>query len=144
MASNRHSANKILIKNISKAISEMKDRDPTLPSSAMVPLRELQLILNPLIFSNKDSSERFIAYFLNAFINTVFIDLLGDIPDDFDGVLLEIRTKFLERLVTSLEELLEILQKDENPLPAFERLISSYSDTVNNLNYKDLQLGGPR
>lgn len=139
----------VLTESIERAVTEMRKGAPDSPSSAMVPspnamvpLRELQLLLNPIIFSDISSSEKFTAFFLNGYINTVFMDLLGDIPDDYDNVLFEVRSEFFTELVKNLDELLSQLKNDEEPIVAFKNLISSYSKAVNKLNYKDLQMGG--
>ena len=145
--------NTLLSKHISNALNNLREAVSVLKSgnvgavsspNAMVPLRELQLILNPIVFSERESSGKVVAFFLNSFINTVFMDLLGDIPDDNDGILKDIRIDFFDKLIPHLGALLELLNQHENPFPAFEKLVSLYSDTVNDLNYKDLQLGGER
>lgn len=134
------------LKNLKEATSVLKGGDASSVTSpnAMVPLRELQLILNPIIFSEKGSSGKVVAFFLNSFIHTIFMDLLGDIPDDNDGILKTIRIDFFDKLIPNMEMLLNLLIESANPYPAFEGLITLYSDTVNLLNYKDFQLGGPR
>lgn len=135
---------KILLDWIENTVHEMETLESAeYPSPRiMSSLRELQLLVNPLVFTAVDSRSRFIAFFLNSYIDTIFMDLLGDIPDDPDEILLTIRNHFFEDVKQKLDMLLNKLRNSEDPLPAVEELVGVYATAVRDLNYRDVQMGG--
>lgn len=136
----------VLFEWIEKNVAKMRHLEVEVlpPSGIMSGLRELQLSLNPLMLGKVDPSTRFIAFFLNTYVKAIFMDLLGDIPDDADGVLQNIRENLFKTIAEYLDNLIILLKNNDNPLPVLEKLVSLYSAAVNDLNYKDIQLGGPR
>jgi len=108
-------------------------------SGIMSALRELQLKLHPLIFTNADHRTRFIAFFLNAYVDNVFMDLLGDIPDDRHKILQGIREKLFGDIAEQFDRLLESLRKGDDPSPTLAGLVASYADAVSGLNFIDLK-----
>jgi len=129
---------------LKKTIADIKNANGQIgpPLGIMSGLRDLQLRINPLVLSNVDSKTRFMAYFLNNYIDTIFMDLFGDIPDDGDGILEGVRENFFEKTVGNLDHLFGCLEKDSDPLPALENLVFSYTEAINALNYADKKLTG--
>lgn len=107
------------------------------PLGIMSGLRELQLRLNPLFLANVDSKTRLVAYFLNSYVDNIFMDLCGDTPDDGDGILRGVREVFFEKITKHIEGLLDSLKTESNPIPILEDLVDSYAEAVNALNYSD-------
>ncbi len=136
----------VLLNWLSRSLEKMRGSQPEVehPSTITLSLRELQLSINPLMLAELDSQTRLIVFFLNSYIDSVFMDLLGDIPDDADGVLAGIREKFFHDIIEGFDDLLNKLRNCETPLPAMEGLVDSYITAIKELNYKDIQLGGVR
>jgi len=129
----------VLINWIENSLGRIRDMKPENGLSPRITsgLRELQLSVKPLIFGNVSSETQFIAFFLNSYIDDLFMDLLGDIPDDADGILEKIRNDLFNDIVTGFNQLLETLKNGRNPLPAIVALVSFYSKAVSKLNYQD-------
>ncbi|MBN1840724.1 MAG: hypothetical protein JW883_00370 [Deltaproteobacteria bacterium] len=138
----------VLVDWLERALVKMQGDNasagPLMSDSVMTALRELQVCFNPLMLENSDSRTRLVAFFLNAYVDSVFMDLLGDTPDDTDGVLQAVREKLFMNIVENLDYLLECLKNGDNVLDVLERFVASYTDSVGELNYKDIQLGGGR
>jgi hypothetical protein len=129
------------IENAAKKMETLNSNsDPS--SRIMLNLRELQLLISPLMLAEVDKRTRFIIFFLNSYIDSIFMDLLGDIPDDPDGSLHDIRCKFFEDVKKGFAALLSKMRDSKNPLPAVEALVVAYAKAVKNLNYRDIQMGG--
>lgn len=136
----------VLLDWIEKSLEKMRGvrSEANSPPRITSSLRDLQLSLTSLMLAEVDLRTRFIAFFLNSYVDSIFMDLLGDIPDDADGILQGIRQKFFEDIVTGFGDLLKALRNDKNPLPALEGLVESYTSAIRELNYKDIQLRGLR
>lgn len=135
---------RVLFDRLEETLNKIREMKPEtgLPTSIMSGLRELQRSVNPLRLASVDQRTRFIAFFLSSYVDSIFMDLLGDIPDDPDGVLEAIRKEFFGNVVDGFSQLLKALSGSENPLPALESLVDSYAKAVRELNYKDIQIGG--
>lgn len=124
------------LKETTTIINESCDKVDS-PLQIMSGLRELQLRLNPLFFAKIDPKTRFVAYFLINYIDNIFMDLFGDTPDDGDCILRDARDEFFKNLIKYLNALLESLGKKDDPLPALEGLVESYTEAVNFINFSD-------
>lgn len=133
-----------LSKWISIAVDKMRSQEGNVSGSPadMAVVRQLHLSLKPFLFGDSDEKTRFLAFFLTSYIDSVFMDLLGDVPDDDEGLLRTIRSQFFKNLVSGFEDLLKVLRDRGDILPPLQALIGYYVDTVNRLNYEDLRLGG--
>jgi hypothetical protein len=121
-------------------IKSVEDKEPYDISA----LRELQSLISPLVFAREDAKIQFLAFFLNSYINRIFMDLLGDIPDDRDKILQTIRNVFFKKISDGLQHLSESIRNGNDPLPALQDLVRSYSEAVKEINYKDIQLEGQK
>jgi len=134
----------VLIDWIENAVSQMRhtDGDANQFSGVVSALRELQFKLHPLIFSNADPETRFIAFFLNAYVDNVSMDLLGDVPDDKGGILQKVRVTLFREIGEKFHNLLDRLRKTDDPVPTLAELVASYATAITTLNYRDLEQGG--
>lgn len=107
-------------------------------------LRRLQSLMNRALFADVPPDIRFLAFVINAYVQSVFTDLLGDIPDDSDGILLNIRRRFLDEVCEGLREMIVEFEKGGVPINALEKLVESYATAINKLNQDDIRLEGRR
>jgi len=105
-------------------------------------LRELQALAQHLPFAELTPDLRFFAFFLSTYVQSVFADLLGDIPDDPEGTLASIREEYLQAVATGLDDLVENIEKRGETQPALYRLVDAYVSAVDKLNREDRRLEG--
>jgi len=107
-------------------------------------LRRLQALMHHTLLSNVKPETRLLAFFLNAYIQSIFTDLLGDIPDDLDNILAGVRYKFLTEVAKNLELMIQELEKEQFPQNALQGFVLSYTSAINDLNLNDIRLEGRR
>ncbi len=133
-----------IVNLLENTIKSIKDSERVETHKLTETLRDLQRKLRKEVFVSKSKEARLLAFFLNAYILSIFSNLFIDTPDDEEDILRPLRREFLKKISMLFPEISSKL-KANNKIEIFNILadmVALYAETINKINLRDMSKGG--